>query len=87
MSIILSRLECSKNFVILIFIKILTKLFCMTTSAYLNYMMCIEAERDKLSNHLIAYKLGALLETICLGIFNSVSFASNNLFHIFETLK
>jgi len=33
----------------------------MTTSAYLNYIMYVEAMRDKLSNHLITYKLGALL--------------------------
>jgi hypothetical protein len=33
----------------------------MTTSAYLNYIMYVEAVRDQLSNYLITYKLGALL--------------------------
>ena len=42
----------------------------MTTSAYLNYIMYIKAVRDQLSNYLITYKIGALLETTCLGIFD-----------------
>ncbi len=40
----------------------------MTASAYLNYIMYIKAVRDKMSNHLGTYELGALLETTCLSI-------------------
>ncbi len=35
----------------------------MTSSACLYYIIYIEVERDKLSNHLRTYKLGALLDT------------------------